>query len=213
MYYFTPRIGIERIAPPLDPLTLRLRARQVSQFMVGVHQYYKWDLRLRHIDTDPPPDPRNNALTEWRMGRLTASGQVEEDGLEFLAAFALRNDGTPVGRLDAIKALLVLDKPERLCGPNGHTPTRILEWDVDGALRGQGLGRAILRAGVIGIHAEDPVILDVSKDNPDAIAVYEHYGFERDLTVPPQELGVFATQHLRYGTTAQALLGKLGVAS
>jgi ribosomal protein S18 acetylase RimI-like enzyme len=203
------KIGILNLGETDSPHQLELRAKQLSQFMRRAQLAYAKNMGVARIDPDPLPDPRNASEIAWRVGRLRESGQLQLAGLEYLAAYKLTQYRQPGSRLTSIQGLLVLGKPEGLCGPDGHKPTEIIEWNVDNGRQHKGLGRLLLRAGMDAVHPEDDVVLDVAEHNPAAIAIYEHYGFTRDESVAPVRHGVFDTQHLRYQTQAADLQARL----
>jgi hypothetical protein len=207
MLRFNNNIGITQITgAELDlPGATRL-AEQMSHFMAGVHNFYMHDLGLERVDTDPPPgDPGD---IEWRIDGLRRSGDVETNGIAFIGAFALRADGTPSDEPDALKGLLVLNKPEGTCTDDEHQPTDILEWDVVEGLRGSGLGRTMLREGLTTVHPEDTLTLDVAENNLAARAIYQRYGFV-PTSQPPMEHGIFAVRHVQMWMPAAALQGRL----
>jgi len=203
------KVGIVSLGNPNDVSTLTLHARQLSQFMRRAQLSYAEQMGVERIDPDPLPDPKNEEELQWRIGRLRESGKVERDGLEYIAAIRLTQYGGLALRPTAIQGLLVLGKPEGLCSPEGHTPTEIIEWNVDSRRQNAGLGRLLLRVGMWSVHPQDNVALDVAEHNPEAISIYEHYGFARDESVAPIRHGVFDTQHLRYHMSAADLQAKL----
>jgi RimJ/RimL family protein N-acetyltransferase len=187
-------LRIESIPPDLDEDTRRLRATQLGNFMGHVQFFYTDELGLTRIDPDPPPG--TEADIEWRIGRLQSVGPVQQAGREVIASIQTTGDGESLSESpDAMKGLLVLMKPYGLCTADGHQQTEIVEWDVDAAFQGKGLGRAML-AGA-DIHPQDEVTLDVAEPNTKAQEIYTKYGFVFDPTVDPMEHGVFDTRHLR----------------
>lgn len=210
MKQFSNEIGIVQIdGSSLDEDAARRLAWQISQFMVGVQRYYIEDLGLERIDPDPPPgDPGD---IDWRLSGLQRSGAVEENGLAFIGAFALRPDGSVSEEPDALQGMLILSKPDGNC-TDSHSATEILEWDVAAGLRGTGLGRRLLQEGLATVHPEDGLILDVAENNLAAQGIYRRYGFVPATDVAPMEHGIFAVRHVQMGMPASALQERLQIA-
>jgi hypothetical protein len=209
MIDFTSTIGIETFPTPLaDTYTIDAHAVQLRHFMDGVQRWYERQFGLERVTADPHPldDPED---IPWRIGRLAAAGPVEQAGLQYIGAFELTETGQISEEALALKGLLVLRK-EQLCSDDRHTPTEIVEWDAFGY---PGLGRALLRAGMKGVHSEDQVFADVSKPNKHAYRVYEHYGFRLDNRFGPILHGIFNTYHRRFHTNAADLQHRLGLAA
>jgi hypothetical protein len=169
-------------------------------------QFYMGKLGLMRISTDPLPLHDDTDLP-WRIGRMQASGPIQEKGLEFFGAFEVDDNGAISSDDAALVALLVLRKPSGLCGPEGHSRTEILEWDSFGPRR---LGRVLLRSAAAHIHPQDKVIADVVESNEDAIKLYERLGFTKGFLLPRDEDAIFDTQHIRYLTTGRDLRRVLG---
>lgn len=190
-----------------DERVLRLRAEQLSWFTAAViHKFYMADLGLTRIDTDPPPgDPRD---IPWRVEKLRSAGLIQLAGLEYIGAFARDGSGGISEDVSALRALLVLCKPEGLCARGRHAPTQIAEWDVAEDDRGRGFGKALLQRA--DIHPADEVILDVARPNIAARGIYEHFGFAFDSSVPPMRHGIFDVEHLRMHAPGATFLANIG---
>lgn len=211
-----PNIGIERIDPGISDELVRVRARQITDFMRRVvHPYYEVELGCTFIDTDPRPNPDDSQHLEWRQRRVRASGPVQHTGLSYIGAFMLDGAGLPRIDDDAMVGMLVLAKPDfnQLCREDQHTPTEIIEFDVESApgrlYRGIGLGRELLRFGMADVHPEDQVRLMVADVNTNAQAVYANYGFE--FTGERESLEVFDVVHFEMTADGGQLRQRLGV--
>jgi ribosomal protein S18 acetylase RimI-like enzyme len=197
------RIGIVKVDPELPPELMTVRARQVSDMMRRVQTWYMapkeaGGLGLRRIDTDPPPDPRDNKHVAWRIGRL------RDPMLHHVGAFTLDNSGSVGGFDDSMVGYTVLRVPK-------DSEVELVEWDVDGAYRRRhlGLGRAMLQAGV-GLARADRYVLDVAAPNVQAIEIYERYGFTPTGHEGRHDEPVFDVVHRQYAAPGPLLYERLG---
>jgi hypothetical protein len=171
--------------------------------MQRVQEYYMDELGLGRIDADPPPNPDNMDEISWRMDRIRKPGASPKLRPVYIGAFTVK--GSIPGSAfsmdksdDAMKGLLVLNKPDGPCGesPLVHRPTEIVEWDVAEEERGKRLGRTLLQQGLSYMHPEDKVQLDVAETNQLSQDIYAHYGFSIREDLPSRGHGVFDTRHI-----------------
>jgi putative acetyltransferase len=77
--------------------------------------------------------------------------------------------------LDAVMLICCKDAKQRITGFAGVAAGRVEMLFVDPAMRGQGVGKRLLRYAIDELNA---VQLDVNEQNPQALGFYLHQGFE-----------------------------------
>ncbi|MFK0086465.1 GNAT family N-acetyltransferase [Pseudomonas sp. NPDC090755] len=77
--------------------------------------------------------------------------------------------------LDAVMLICCKDARQRITGFAGVAAGRVEMLFIDPAMRGQGLGKRLLRYAIDELNA---VALDVNEQNTQALAFYLHQGFE-----------------------------------
>ncbi|MFK8330221.1 GNAT family N-acetyltransferase [Pseudomonas sp. BJa5] len=77
--------------------------------------------------------------------------------------------------LDAVMLICCKDARQRITGFAGVAAGRVEMLFIDPAMRGQGLGKRLLRYAIDELNA---VALDVNEQNAQALAFYLHQGFE-----------------------------------
>ncbi|MEG1041919.1 MAG: GNAT family N-acetyltransferase [Pseudomonas sp.] len=77
--------------------------------------------------------------------------------------------------LDAVMLICCKDARQRITGFAGVAAGRVEMLFIDPALRGQGLGKRLLRYAIDELNADQ---LDVNEQNPQALGFYLRQGFE-----------------------------------
>lgn len=213
---------IETLNPNLKAPHILRRSEQIGRLMTEVQRYYL-DMGLVFADADAPAGAQEN--NELRVGKIAASGPINEGGLQFTVARCEEQEFSDATRprlseqVDGICGLVILDKRgpggvKNPCQAEVHTPLELLEFDVREEERGNGLGKALLRYALANAHPEDPMVLDYVECNAPAQAMYERWGFEE--TGERFNHGIFATpggvsvQNVAMQTTVGDLLNHLG---
>lgn len=135
------------------------------------------DLRIRALSTDP--DAFSSTLAEWRDADETRWRQGFTEVM-FRALAVV--DGTPSGMIGCRDA----------GGPDAGTAVEIVSVWISPAVRGQGVGEALINAVVARMAEDGPgttVLLHVRSANAPAIRLYRRAGFVDDGPAPPRRAG------------------------
>lgn len=208
------KLLIGNLAEDTKLVVLRERAQQIAHLMERVNRYYA-DLGILPVKALQRSRPHTSA--RWQLDRLLRSGSLRDKGSLLIGAVRTNDGLQPVGEADGLVGLLAISKPIGPCTVNEHQPTEISDWYVmgsdprDDALRSNGLGKAMMRAGltVQTCHAEDVVMAKVPRDNPTAVEVIGHLGFWHNWLMPPRQMAPYNTQAVQYEIPALQLVGRL----
>lgn len=206
----SPDIGLKIMASPITGERLWRFGQQVSYAMQQMQQGFYMaprsagGLQLERTDTDAPPDPHDPRDVYKRVAKYLDYGTGNPEGVIPIGAFRRDEAGALSEAIEGIEGFSELHRRDGW--------TEIYELNIiRAAMRGQGLGTALMRASARLIPPGDPVSLDVSWHNHDAIDLYYHWGFRRNSQIQAKDHGVFKTHHIQMETYAADLQDRLGV--
>ena len=121
---------------------------------------------VERLESELPELPYDEDPAEFERAKVE---RMVTDGVALIA----EDDGNAIGYALA------------RYGDHGPTTVYVSDLWVDSTVRGQGLGRELLRrvSDAAIAHGSTHVVLDVDSKNRDAIAFYEHLGFEEGAKI------------------------------
>lgn len=206
-----PGIGFAWLGPDVDDTTAELRAGQLSHFMRHeVHgPVYEEEFGLPFIGKGAPSGTPGDI--PWRIEAMRQNHIVQPDGSyqEYIIAAKITENREISPDKAAILGLLVVTKPEGLCTPDTHRPSRITEIDVARSVRGTGLALHLLEM-LRETHSADPCIdMETYQGNTRSQKFHAKLGFLMDIDTPLRPGKVYDGDWMRMYTTGETFWDRL----
>ena len=133
------------------------------------------------------PADRQRLADVWEDAVRATHHFLSEDDIQFFRP--LVRDAY----LDSVRLACLRGADGRIAGFIGTVEDRVEMLFVDPAQHGRGIGRALMEHAL----AQGARSVDVNEQNPDALAFYQHLGFEVKRRSPLDSLGLpFPVLHL-----------------